>query len=392
MVRSLGLYERLSSRLLVEITAPADDAFYGVTEDLESFRPGAVLDSRSVEVRMLRRVLEADAWNVRFRSTDTRGRAVAAVTTVMVPRDRSGGSVRPMLSYQPAIDGLGPAADPSFTLRQGNQLEVPIVARALRRGWAVIATDHTGPRHAFGAGVLAGRVVLDGIRAALTFEPAGIDAVAPIGIWGYSGGAQATLSAAEQHPSYAPELNIVGVAAGGIPVDPASTTGDFEDHYDGSVLSGIPLGALIGVSREHPEVDLLGSLTPEGRALVAAAEEMTVEQLLMSFPFLRWDHHLTVSRVMEVPGLRAAFEASRFAQATPTATMYLYHGVHDQNLPIAEADELVDRYRRQGAEVAYRRVRVGEHMTVAWTGASGALRFLSERFAAPQQRPSRPHA
>jgi hypothetical protein len=383
MVRGLGLFERLSSWLLVSVTSPADDAFYHVPENLESFRPGELLDSRPVEVRMLRRVLKADAWHVKFRSTDTHGRAVSAVTTVMIPRDRFGGSVRPMLSYQPAIDSLGPAADPSFTLRHGNQLELPLVARALRRGWAVIATDYTGPRHAFAAGVLAGRVVLDGIRAALTFEPAGFEAVTPIGLWGYSGGAQATLSAAEQQPSYAPELNIVGVAAGGVPVDPANATGDFEDVYDGSVLSGIPLGALIGISREFPDVELLGSLTPDGKAMVAAAADMTVEQLFMSFPFLHWGHYLTVPRVLEVPGLSAAFEASRFGQATPTAAMYVYHGVHEQNLPIADADKFVDMYRREGANVTYRRMRFGEHMIVALTGAPGALRFLSERFAAP---------
>ena len=181
----------------------------------------------------------------------------------------------------------------------------------------------------------------------------------------------------------APELNIVGVAAGGIPVDPANATGDFEDVYDGSMLSGIPFGALIGISREFPDVDLLGSLTADGKAMVLAAADMTVEQLFMSFPFLHWGHYLTVPRVLEIPGLSAAFEASRFGQATPTAAMYVYHGVHEQNLPIADADKFVDTYRREGANVTYRRMRFGEHMIVALTGAPGALRFLSERFAAP---------
>jgi hypothetical protein len=383
MLRGLDLFERLLSWMLVDVTSPASDPFYRQPENLEAFRPGDVLDSRSVEVRMLRRVLKADAWHVKFRSTDTCGRAVSAVTTVMIPREPFDASVRPMLSYQPAIDSLGPAADPSFSLRRGNQLELPLVSRALRRGWAVVTTDYTGPRHAFAAGVLAGRVVLDGIRAALTFAPAGFDGDTPIGLWGYSGGAQATLSAAEQHSSYAAELNIVGVAAGGIPVDPANSTGDFEDVYDGSVLSGIPLGALIGISREFPDVDLLGSLTPEGKAMVAAAADMTVEQLFMSFPFLHWGHYLTVPSVMDIPGLRAAFEASRLGRATPTAMMFMYHGVHEQNLPIADADKFVESYRQGGADVTYRRMRFGEHMAVALTGAPGALRFLSERFAAP---------
>ncbi len=282
------LLERLSSRLFVDVVAPADDPFYRQPDDLGSFDPGDVLDQRPVQVRMVRRVLELDAWHLKFRSTDTTGRAVAAVTTVLVPRERFGGPVRPVLSYQAAIDSLGPAADPSVTLRRGNQMELPLIRAALRRGWIVVTTDFTGPRHAFAAGELAGRLVLDGIRAALTFEPAGVDRAAPIGLWGYSGGAQATLCAAERHPSDAPELGIVGVAAGGLPVDPLTSTGRFEGTYDGSVLSGIPFGALIGISREHPDVDLLGSLNPDGRAMVAAASEMTVEQLLLSFPFIRW--------------------------------------------------------------------------------------------------------
>lgn len=385
MLGGLHLYERLKSKMLVDVTHPGEDAFYGVPERLDGFRPGEVLDGRPVEVRGFRRVVDADAWQVKFRSTDTRGDAVSAVTTVMVPRRTFNGPVRPLLSYQCAIDSLGAAADPSYTLRHGDQPELVFMARALRRGWAVVTTDFTGPRHAFAAGLLAARLVLDGIRAAIAFGPAGFDAATPIGLWGYSGGAQATLCAAEQHPGYAPELNIVGAAAGGITVDVATMTETFEDVYDGSLLSGVPLGAIIGISREFPEVQLLGALTPQGRALVASADEMTVDQLFMSFPFLHWGEYLTVP-VFDIPGLRAAFEASRLGQATPTTTLYLYHGVHEQNLPIADADRFVETYRRDGADVTYRRLRFGEHIIVIVTGAAGALRFLGDRFAARSVR------
>jgi hypothetical protein len=298
MAGGLDLYEWLTSRVLVDVTRPGDDPFYRVPENLEAFRPGEVLDSRPVEVRGFRRPVKADAWQVKFRSTDTRGDAVSGVTTVMIPRAPFNGAVRPLLSYQCAVDSPGAAADPSYTLRQGNQWELALMARALRRGWAVVTTDYTGPTHAFAAGQLAARFVLDGIRAAIAFEPAGLDAATPIGLWGYSGGAQATLCAAEQHPSHAPELNIAGAAAGGITVDPTTSAETFEDVYDGSILSGIPLGALIGISREFPDVDLLGALTLEGQAMVASAAEMTVEQLSLSFPFLHWGHYLTVPSVL----------------------------------------------------------------------------------------------
>lgn len=383
MLRGLDLYERLKSRMLVDVARPDEDPFYRVPVNLDAFRPGEVVDGRPVEVRGFRRVVRADAWQVNFRSTDTRGAAMSGVTTVIVPRRPFDGPFRPLLSYQCAIDSLGATADPSYTLRHGAQWELPLMARAFRRGWAVVTTDYTGPRHAFAAGLLAARFVLDGIRAAIAFEPAGFDAATPIGLWGYSGGAQATLCAAELHPGYAPELNIVGAAAGGITVDPTTMTGTFEDAYDGSLLSGIPLGGIIGISREFPDVDLLGALTPEGRAIVASAAEMTADQLFMSFPFLHWGDYLTVPSVLDIPGLRAAFDANRFGQSTPTTALYLYHGVHEQNLPIADADKFVETYRREGANVTYHRVRFGEHMIVAVTGVPGALRFLSERFTAP---------
>ncbi|MBV8951527.1 MAG: hypothetical protein JOZ99_11675, partial [Actinobacteria bacterium] len=286
----LDLYERLTSRLLVSVTAPADDLFSRELEDLDAFRPGDVLDARPVEVRLFRRRIKADAWQVKFRSTDSRGAAVSGVTTVMMPRRPFRGAVRPLLSYQCAIDSLGARADPSSTLRRGNLWELPLMVLALRRGWAVVTTDHNGPEHAFGALPLVARFVLDGIRAAIAFDVAGFDVRTPIGLWGYSGGAQATLFAAEQQPAYAPELNLVGAAAGGAGVDHVSSPEMFED---GNILSGIPFGAVLGISRGFPDVDLLGVLTPDGRALVAAAADMTVEELVKSFAFVRWSEYLT---------------------------------------------------------------------------------------------------
>jgi Secretory lipase len=378
--RGMDLYERLTSRLLVSVTGPADDLFYRQPEDLDALRPGEVLDARPVEVRVFRRRIKADAWQVKFRSSDSRGAAVSGVTTVMIPRRPFKGSVRPLLSYQCAIDSLGATADPSYTLRHGNLWELPLMVLALRRGWAVVTTDHNGPQHAFGALPLVARLVLDGIRAAIAFEPAGFDAATPIGLWGYSGGAQATLFAAEQQPAYAPELNLVGAAAGGAGVDHTSSPQMFED---GNLLSGIPFGGLVGVSRGFPDVDLLTVLTPQGQAMVAAAADMTVEQLVMNFPFLRWSDYLTVPSVLEIPGMRAALEAIRLGQATPPTAMHLYRAVHDKYPAIADVDKLVEKYRREGVNVTYRRFRFGGHVTVTFAGVPGALRFLSERFRSP---------
>ena len=373
MIRGLRRLERLKSRVLVEVPLPVDDPFSGQPEHLEALRPGEVLDARTVEIRGFRRPVKADAWQVKFRSTDARGAAVCGVATVMVPRRPFNGSVGPLLSYQPAIDSLGAANDPSYTLKNGGQLEFPLIALALRRGWAVVATDYTGPKHAFGVGLLAARFVLDGIRAVIAFEPVGFDTATPIGLSGYSGGAQATLCAAEHQADYAPELNIVAAAAGGITGELSSASRIFDG---GSILSGVWFGAMIGISREL-DLDLAGSMTPQGQALVSSAAEMTGDQLLMSFPFLRLSDYLTVPSVMEIPGIRTI--PNGFGQATPMTPVYPYHAVRDQNRSAAEVDELVETYRRAGVDVTYRLFRFGKHMIVAFTGVRSALRFLSER-------------
>ena len=168
--RGMDLYQRLNARLLVTVTGPADDLFYRQPEDLDALRPGEVLDARPVEIRAFRRRIQADAWQVKFRSTDSRGAAVSGVTTVMIPRRPFKGPVRPLLSYQCAIDSLGATADPSYTLRRGSLWELPLMVLAFRRGWAVVTTDHNGPQHAFGTLPLVARFVLDGIRAAIAFE------------------------------------------------------------------------------------------------------------------------------------------------------------------------------------------------------------------------------
>jgi hypothetical protein len=85
MFRGLDLYERLTSRLLVSVTAPADDLFYRQPEHLDALRPGDVLDARPVEIRAFRRTIQADAWQVKFRSTDSSGAAVSGVTTPRRP-------------------------------------------------------------------------------------------------------------------------------------------------------------------------------------------------------------------------------------------------------------------------------------------------------------------
>ena len=86
--------------------------------------------------------LRMAVWQLLYRTSDLNGTAEAAVTTVLLPRDCAPG--RPLVSFHCAIDAVAPQCFPSYALRRGAraigaipQLELPLIAAALDRGWVV---------------------------------------------------------------------------------------------------------------------------------------------------------------------------------------------------------------------------------------------------------------
>ena len=365
-----------------DVPLPTDDPWYQSHEALDAVQPGALLAHRPVEFRAGSHwVSHARAWHLRYRSTDTVGQPISAVATLMVPeRAWAGEAPRPLLSYQGAIDSLDPRADPSYTFRKGSQKEFLLMTLALRHGWAVVTPDFTGPRHAFGAGLIAARITLDGIRAAFQLEPAGLSAGAPVAMWGYSGGGQATCWAAEQHPLYAPEIQLSAVAAGGVPTDNRTLY-----RIDGGLLSGFALGAWLGISREYPETNLPAHANDQGRRVFEEIADMTVEELIAYFPCRRIKELTTVADPFATEGAQQVNEQLALGRRLPSAPIYLYHAIHDQLVPIIEADDLAATYRRGGVDVTLKRSHLGEHILFHRLGAKGVLHYLTSRLETPAQ-------
>jgi hypothetical protein len=377
MTRGVRRLEHTLDALMPAIPLPSEDSFYRAGERVVSdASPGTILASRPVNVHNLRRPARAQAGQIRYCSTGSHGEPIGAVTTLLLPRTPWSHGRRPLLSYQCAIDSLSQRRDPSYTLRQGTQKEFPLMALALRRGWAVVTTDYTGPNHAYGVGPIAAHTVLDGIRAALTLEEAGLGPSTPVGLWGYSGGGHASAFTGEQHPTYAPDINLVAVAAGGVPGDLLELAG----AIDGSAFAGLLLGCVIGISREFPEIGIESIFTDDGHRAWVDLADGTVEEITAYFPF-RHLAELTIDpNPFALPIAEAAFAPNRLGQAFPTASTYIYHSIFDQLLPIRGLDRLVDTYRRGGVDVRYRRGWLGEHVVYAALGAFGAVRFLAGRF------------
>src|SRR6266498_1716185 len=195
---------------------PDNDPFYAQPEPMPDAPPGTVLDERATTIRALAIPVPVKAWQVKYVSTDTKGAKKADIATVIQPVVHQ----RKLVSYQTAYDGLDADCAPSYAFATGINppaYEEAAMVPLLLAGYTVVSADYEGPRYEWTAGVNSGHGVLDGIRAAQSLT--GLGAGTPTALWGYSGGALASQWANELAADYAPELNIVGVAAGGVPAN-----------------------------------------------------------------------------------------------------------------------------------------------------------------------------
>lgn len=372
----------------------ADAEFYSPPDDVvDAAEPGEIIAARPVNVANLGLIpLNVDAWQLSFRSNNSRDEAIPAVATVLKPRGESS-RPRPLLSYQIAEDSLGNYCASSYVLQQGS-IPWPLtgavtgggqfleVQAALAQGWAVVVPDHQGPNSSFAVGPLAGRITLDGIRAAENFDPLGLDAGAtPVGLLGYSGGSIATGHAAELRRTYAPELNIVGAAEGGIVAD----VGALVDNANNALGSGIVASGIIGVSREDPVMaDFVDRhINPLGRALFAAKDNLCVAWNSSIFPFLNLKGLFdTPGDPLLEPEAQGVMARLKMGQHVPDVPMYMYQSNPDWLVPVGPVDRLVDTYCADpNASVVYTRDHFSEHLTLDVIALPAALLWLRDRFA-----------
>ncbi len=364
---------------------PDPDAFYAQPQPLPNVPPGTLLNSREVTFKPAGVPEPNPAWLIQYMTRDVNDRPLAATAVVVKPLVPSLLAEPPLVSYQFAYDSLGPQCAPSRTVT-GDTSNANSTAETLvyisgltAQGWTMVFPDYEGPYHAYGAGKLSGQATLDAIRAALGFEPLGLNPQSPVAMWGYSGGALATSWAASLQGSYAPELNIVGVASGGTPAD---VFGVVQNAENGPFF-GLIFSAIIGANRAYPELIPDSIINAEGRRVIAALKDGCVGDTTDGSPGASGSlaDYVTIEDPFSSPGALAVKPKVTLPQVdhTPVADMYLYHEILDELIPIGGTDALVDAWCASGATVTYQRSLSGEHVAGVAAGAPFALAYLIGR-------------
>jgi hypothetical protein len=369
---------------------PDKDPFYAVPDGIGGLVNGTVLASRPITAYAGPLPMPATAWQVKYKTLDNQGAPTATVTTVMVPNSPwTGKGPRPLVSYQVAEDGVGSKCSASYALRSGMQLgsqsltgnaaaETLLMSLALQRGWAVAAPDYEGPRSEFLGADIEGQGVLDGIRAATRFGPAGISDRAPIAFWGYSGGALASTLAAQLQPAYAPDVRLAGIALGGAVGDLKTSL----DAFDSLGAGGAVVVGFIGLSRSHPDLNLEQYLNAEGEQAVAASQNDCLADAILRFPGETSASFVSSPDFLDGPLLTNLLRQSSplGRPGIPSAPVYDYHAIQDELAPIGPDRDLMARYCADGVTVQHVEAP-GEHLSEVVLGSPGALSFLADRFA-----------
>jgi len=253
---------------------PTADPFYRWSESLAHVAPGTILRTRTIAVSEAQGPsTPVKASQLLYVTTDELGRRTVSVVTVLQPLNNAASTATRLVSYQPAYDALGAECDPSYTLQTGTEGESPLIMRYVAAGDIVVTADYEGEDLAYGAGQQSGYETLDAIRAAEKWLDVP-EASTSVGMVGYSGGSIATEFASELAHAYAPDLDIVGVAEGGVPVDLFHNL-NYIDNPASGWTGQIP-AFLDGLARSFDIPDFKQYLTPQGIAAVDANQTRCV--------------------------------------------------------------------------------------------------------------------
>jgi hypothetical protein len=342
--------------------------------------PGDVVSAQPTTVYLLPgKLLEVpvNAWHMLYNSTSATGSVNTVSGTLLVPKSGYPLGTRPIIGYAVGTHGLGDQCAPSVSMSQGREAELALVSLFLLKGFAVAMTDYEGlgtpGQHTYMAGVSQGQAVLDSIRAASRVSGSGLSSRAPVGVMGYSQGGASAAWAAQLQPTYAPELRLRGVAAGGVPADLRAVAA----HLDGTADFGLAAAAGVGLDAAYPELDLEADLNDRGRALLADAADDCVGDL-SKLAGLRFSD-LSPIDLMNQPKWLARLAQNRLGAVAPRVPMFLYHAKGDQIIPLAVGSTLRSEYCRAGVNARWTALPAPDHVTGAIEGGPLAIEWLALR-------------
>lgn len=356
----------------------ADQPFYEATTAEVAGAPGSLIRDDAIVASPG----GAGAWRVLYRSTGLHGEPIAVSGAVIVPEGPAPAGGRPIVAWAHPTSGVEPQCAPSLALLEFQQIEG--LREMLDRGYIVVATDYPGlgtPQpHPYLVGVSEGRAVLDSVRAARALLGAG--ASARFAAWGHSQGGHAALYTGLLVRRYAPELELVGVAAAAPATELGTLLRDDLPTSGGKNLTAMTLWSWQRVFDAPMDRVVRPDAIATVDALAATCLESPIDLLERAGPSDALDHSF-----LSVTDLTSLEPWSRLiAENTPgplpaEIPVFIAQGDADQLVRPQVTRDYVDALCRHGSKVELDMVAGGTHGFIARDAAATAVAWMADRFA-----------
>jgi pimeloyl-ACP methyl ester carboxylesterase len=241
----------------------------------------------------------------------------------------------------------------------------------LTRGYTVVAPDFAGMGtdgpNSYLVGQTTAHTMLDAIRAAQRI-PA-MQASNRVVMWGHSQGGAAVLFAAQDAPTYAPSLKILGVAAAAPAADLNALMKAHQNDISGVTIGSYAFPAFQSVyGANTPGLRLSDVLSP---AAIRNLPEMNALCLLPNLSRLHTigqplvGNFFTQDPTATQPWARLLAENSA-GQVPISAPVFIAQGESDKLIPPAVTAAFVKHERALGMDVTFNRVPFATHGTIAY--------------------------
>lgn len=210
-----------------------------------------------------------EVHRILYTTRDAVGRAAVASALVIVPETAPPGPL-PVVAWNHGTTGVARGCAPSLRTDAATKWAIPALEDALDRGWVVVATDYAGQGapgvfpYLIGKG--EARSTLDGILAAQEID--GLVLAPEVVLWGHSQGGHATLWAAEEAETYAPDLDVRGAAVLAPVTDPLALARELRSGDADALLSVLISWVLVPYADTYPDVRIVDYAAPGSRTIV----------------------------------------------------------------------------------------------------------------------------
>jgi acetyl esterase/lipase len=324
----------------------------------------------------------ASAYRILYQSVGLHDEPINVSGMVIVPPTPAPPQGYPIVAWAHPTTGVVPRCAPSLARKRFQMIAG--LRDMLGRGYVVAATDYPGlgtPQvHPYLVGVSEGRAVLDSVKAA--HQIPGVGADARFAVWGHSQGGQAALFTGLLAATYAPDLQLVGVAAAAPATELATLMKADLDSSGGRNLTAMTLWSWAHVYNAPIDRVLDPAAIPIVNALAAECIESLFDILVRtetSKPLAK--AFLRVDNFADVEPWSSLLHENTPGPLPPHIPVFLAQGLADRLVPPQVTRNYMDELCRHGSAVAFLGLPGEGHGFAGFKSANAAVAWIADRFA-----------